>query len=142
MLIHAFIQPHINCVFLFWGNATVTNLRPIKKKPPESNLYWTSLQKAQDIKLWATKKIVIEGFTWKVKNYTIPKTLQSHFCKWNRVFGQNNPKYHIPLANTKLLKQGITCQWPRVWNNRNLTWKKKKVSPRVFKQNLLNNNIG
>ena len=55
MLIHAFIQPHINCVFLIWGNATFTNLRPIKKKT-ESNLYWTSLQKAQDIKLWATKK--------------------------------------------------------------------------------------
>ena len=35
------------------------------------------------------KKIVMEGFTWKVKKYTIPKTLQSHFCKWNTVYGQS-----------------------------------------------------
>lgn len=63
----------------------------------------------------------------------------------DRVYGQNNPKYHIPLANTKLLKQDITCQWPRVWNNLKSDLKKKESLssfPRAFKQNLLNNNIG
>ena len=46
----------------------------------------------------------------------------------DRVYGQNNPKYHIPLANTKLLKQDITCQWPRVWNNLKSDLKKKRKS--------------
>ena len=57
----------------------------------------------------------VGGFMQKAKTDMIPKTLQSHFCKRNRV--QNNHKYHNPIANTELLKQSITYQRPRVWNN-------------------------
>ena len=51
-----------------------------------------------------------------VKNDMIPKSLQSHFYNRNRVYGQSNHKYHIPIANTELLKQIITYQGPKVWN--------------------------
>ena len=32
MLYLSFIQPHIGYGFLIWGNATTTNIKPIKKK--------------------------------------------------------------------------------------------------------------
>ena len=59
----------------------------------------------------------VGGFMQKAKTDMISKTLQSHFCKRNRVYGQNNHKYYNPIANTELLKQSITYQRPRVWNN-------------------------
>ena len=56
-------------------------------------------------------------FKQKVKTDKIHQTLQSHICNRNRVYGQQNHKYQNPIVNTELLKQSITYQRPRVWNN-------------------------
>ena len=107
MLIHAFIQLHINCVILIWGNATVTNLRPIKKKPSESNLYWTTLQKAQDIKLWATKKnsnrrIYVESEKLHDSKDSAVALLQMKYSIWTEYMARTTPNiiFHLQILNS------------------------------------------
>ena len=68
----------------------------------------------------------------KVLNDKVLQTLKGHFSIRERNYGHNKAKFHLPLANTNLFKQGIVYQWPKLWNSipENI---KNKVSVPIFK---------
>ena len=126
MLYFSFIQPHIDYGLLIWGNATTTNLKPIKKKI-EKAVRIISFKNKQSpteplfdkLRIFSFEKqriLNIAKFMWKVANNETPNTITSLFSKRHRVYGDNNYKYYIPTINTDLMKRNIIYQGPVIWN--------------------------
>lgn len=126
MLYFSFIQPHIDYGLLIWGNATTTNLKPIKKKI-EKAVRIISFKNKQSpteplfdkLRIFSFEKqriLNIAKFMWKVANNETPNTIASLFSKRHRVYGDNNYKYYIPTINTDLMKRNIIYQGPVIWN--------------------------
>ena len=54
---------------------------------------------------------------WKVLKDEVPQTLKDHLSIRKRNYGDNNGKFHLPLANTNLFKQDIVYQGPKLCNS-------------------------
>ena len=126
MLYFSIIQPHIDYGLLIWGNATTTNIKPIKKKIEKAVRIISFKKKLSPtdplfdkLKIFSFEKqriFNIANFMWKITNKETPDTITSLFSIRTRVYGDNNYKYHLPSINTVLMKRNIIYQGPLVWN--------------------------
>ena len=122
-----FVQPHIDYGLLVWGNATPSNLKPIKKnlqKAVRKILFKNRNQPTEplfhELKVLDFDKhkfLTISSFMWQLTYDNIPDTIKSSFNIRNRDYGEHNLKYHIPNINLELLKRNIVYQGPRIWNS-------------------------
>ena len=89
------------------------------------------------------KLLKIGIFVWRVLNDEVLQTLEDHLSFRERNYGHNNPKFHLPLANTNLFKWDIAYQGPKLQNSTSANIR-HKVSILTFKtvlnKHLLSNN--
>ena len=89
------------------------------------------------------KLLKIGIFMWRVLNDEVLQTLKDHLSFRERNYGHNNPKFHLPLANTNLFKRDIAYQGPKLQNSTPANIR-HKVSVLTFKtalnKHLLSNN--
>ena len=126
MLFFTFIQPHIDYGLLICGGATAINLKPIQRKLKEAikkmsfkeNSYPVeALFKQHKILNFEKQKTLASAcFMWRVANKEAPSTIIEQFPLKERVYGNNNVKFHIPSARSNLLKRSIIYQGPKLWN--------------------------
>ena len=122
-----FVQPHIDYGLLVWGNATPSNLKPIKKnlqKAVRKILFKNRNQPTEplfhELKVLDFDKhkfLTISSFMWQLTYDNITDTIKSSFNIRNRECEENNLKHHIPNISLKLLKRNIVYQGPRTWNS-------------------------
>ena len=122
-----FVQPHIDYGLLVWGNATPSNLKPIKKnlqKAVRKILFKNRNQPTEplfhELKVLDFDKhkfLTISSFMWQLTYDNITDTIKSSFNIRNREYEENNLKHHIPNISLSLLKRNIVYQGPRTWNS-------------------------